>query len=289
MSRAKRFEINGGIYHVIARGNNKDVIFRENIDKGYFIKQLKEYCVSKGFKIFAYVLMNNHYHIVLQTADVKLHEIMHAINSKYSKYFNFKYERVGHVFQGRYRSIPVQDERQFLNLIKYIHQNPVRAELVKFPQDYKWSSDSYYRKKRKGFVETGILLKSLDDNLGEAVQKYINSLLEPAECKYYKDDALGTDEYKSSCKNREKIPARKRLDEILFDTGISIDDYTLVKSGSRKRRLSKFKFKYASVAKKSNYSYNEIGANIGMTDSGIKEMIDRNEKNLQEKGDTNGK
>lgn len=104
MARAWREEYKGGVYHVIARGNNKEYIFKESIDKGYFIKLLKDHCSTMGYQIFGYVLMDNHYHIVIQPMDKKLQEIMHQINNKYSKYFNYKYKRVGHVFQGRYKS-----------------------------------------------------------------------------------------------------------------------------------------------------------------------------------------
>ena len=83
MSRAWREEYKGGIYHVIARGNNKEYIFKENIDKGYFIKLLKDHYNTMGYQIFGYVLMDNHYHLIIQTMEKKLQEIMHQINNKY--------------------------------------------------------------------------------------------------------------------------------------------------------------------------------------------------------------
>jgi REP element-mobilizing transposase RayT len=105
MGRNWREEYRGGIYHVIARGNNKEYIFKEDIDKGYFIKLLKDNCSVMGYQIFGYVLMDNHYHIAIQPMNKKFREIMHQINNKYSKYFNYKYKRVGHVFQRRYKSV----------------------------------------------------------------------------------------------------------------------------------------------------------------------------------------
>jgi len=91
------------------------------------IKLLKEHYITMGYTVYGYVLMDNHYHLVIQTFDKKLQEIMHQINNKYSKYFNNKYKRVGHVFRGRYKAILVQDERYILKLIRYIHKNPARA------------------------------------------------------------------------------------------------------------------------------------------------------------------
>lgn len=98
MGRTWREEYKGGIYHVIARGNNKEFIFKESIDKGYFIKLIKHALDGMGYQIFGFVLMDNHYHIIIQTLDKKLQEVMHQTNDIYSKYFNSKYKRVGHVF-----------------------------------------------------------------------------------------------------------------------------------------------------------------------------------------------
>ena len=162
MGRPWREEYKGGIYHVIARGNNKEYIFKESIDKGYFIKQLKECSIAMGYRVYGYVLMDNHYHIIIQTLDKKLQEIMHQINNKYSKYFNGKYKRVGHVFQGRYKAVLVQDERYMLKLLRYVHQNPVRAGICKLVGDYKWSSDIYYRKNINSFVSTRVIFEMLD-------------------------------------------------------------------------------------------------------------------------------
>ncbi len=116
MGRPWREEYKDGIYHVIARGNNIEFIFNESIDKGYLVKLLKECSISMGCRVYGYVLMDNHYHMILQTLDKKLQEVMHQINNKYSKYFNGKYKRVGHVFQGRYKAVLVQDERYMLKL-----------------------------------------------------------------------------------------------------------------------------------------------------------------------------
>ena len=125
-----------------------------------------------GYQVFGFVLMDNHYHIIIQTLDKKLQEIMHQINSKYSKYFNAKYKRVGHVFQGRYKAILVQDERYLVELLRYVHQNPVEAGICKLVEDYKWSSDIVYRKSIKGFVSSETVLDMLDKERKAAIKKY---------------------------------------------------------------------------------------------------------------------
>lgn len=187
MGRPWREEYRGGIYHVIARGNNKEYIFREDIDKGYFIKQLKQTMEGMNYRVFGYVLMDNHYHLLIQTMDKKLQEIMHQINNRYSKYFNAKYKRVGHVFQGRYKAILVQDERYLIWVLRYIHQNPVQAGICQTVCGYKWSSDIFYSKRVEGFVNANVVLGMLDADRNKAVKKYVELMSEKEEKDYEKE------------------------------------------------------------------------------------------------------
>ena len=277
MGRPWREEYKGGIYHVIARGNNKEHIFKEDIDKGYFIKQLKESIDGMNYRVFGYVLMDNHYHILIQTMDKKLQEIMHQINNKYSKYFNAKYKRVGHVFQGRYKAILVQDERYLIWVLRYIHQNPVQAGICETVSGYKWSSDVFYRRGIKGFVNVDIVLNMLDADRNKAVKKYMELMSEREEKDYEKEKIIGDEAYQLMCLSRKKTEERKRLDEILIETGISEEDYVLVKSGSRKRRLTQYKLEYAKAALALRYTYKEIAHNINITESSVKDLIYRNE------------
>ena len=172
MARDWRMEYKGGFYHVIARGNNKEYIFKNDVDKDYLIKQIKEYKEGMGFRIYGYVLMDNHYHFIIQTMDKKLQEIMHGINNKYSKYFNNKYKRVGHVFQSRYKAILIQDERYLISLIRYLHRNPIRAKMCEKVENYEWSSDVFYRKNIAGFIEINIILEMLSQDRAQAIKLY---------------------------------------------------------------------------------------------------------------------
>ena len=281
MGRPWREEYQGGIYHVIARGNNKEYIFKEGIDKGYFVKQLKDTIRGMNYRIFGYVLMDNHYHLLIQILDKKLQEIMHQINNKYSKYFNAKYERVGHVFQGRYKAILVQDERFLMKVLRYIHQNPVDAGICKFVSGYKWSSDIFYRNGIKGFVNTDIVLNMIDKDRTKATNLYKEFMSEiqekeKAEKDYELEKVIGNEAYKLMCLSRRKTDERKRLDEILIETGISDEDYILVKSGSRKRNLTKYKLEYARIALLQNYTFREIAQNINITESSVKDMVYKN-------------
>lgn len=278
MGRPWREEYKGGIYHVIARGNNREYIFRESIDKGYLVKQMKECSMSMGCRVYGYVLMDNHYHIIIQTLDKKLQEIMHQLNNKYSKYFNGKYKRVGHVFQGRYKAVLVQDERYMLKLLRYVHQNPVRAGICKKVEEYKWSSDIYYRKNIKGIVNTGVIYEMLDKHIGSAIEKYKEFMDELEVENYSKLGAIGEEAYQIMCLSRREEMQRKSLDDILAETGVSTEYYNLIKTGSRKRKLTEFKIQFIQSAIQERYTYSEIGKFMRMTDSGISNILDRREK-----------
>ncbi len=144
--RRHRIEYDGAVYHVIQRSSNREMIFGKVSDKECFIDLLAGYKKKLGFRLFGYVLMDNHYHLLLQTGAIPLSKIMQRINFRYSKFFNQKYNRHGHVFGGRYKAGLVQDESYLFAILRYIHQNPVQAGICKQVNDYKWSSDPAYRK-----------------------------------------------------------------------------------------------------------------------------------------------
>lgn len=275
MARDWREEYKGGIYHVIARGNNKEYIFKESIDKGYLLKLFKDNMEGMNYKLYGYVLMDNHYHLILQVFGKKLQEIMHQVNNKYSKYFNYKYKRVGHVFQGRYKAILVQDERYLLSLVRYIHQNPIKAGMCKTIEEYKWSSDIFYRAGRNGFICTDVLLDMLSSDRKEAINKYREYMQQEEETDYDNIKVLGEEAYQIMCSTRTRIEQKKRLDEILIDQGLSQEQYELVKQGSRRRDLTEYKVNYAREAIKLNYTHKEIGTNICVSDAAVRNLLNR--------------
>ena len=134
-----------------------------------------------------------------------------------------------YVFQGRYKAILVQDERYLVGLLRYLHQNPVEANICKTVEEYKWSSDIFYRKSMKGFVNIDTVLDMLDENRKEANSKYKELMLEKVEEDYEKVKVIGDEAYQIMCSSKNKSIERKRLDEILIDTGISMEDYELVR------------------------------------------------------------
>lgn len=121
MGRKPRIEFNGALYHVIQRGNNKEYIFKNNKHKQYFLSKLKEYKDIMNFEVYGYVIMDNHYHIVIRSRDVNISMIMHRVNNDFSKYYNISNKRNGHVFQDRYKGILVKDDKYLLSLLRYVH------------------------------------------------------------------------------------------------------------------------------------------------------------------------
>lgn len=275
MGREWREEYKGGIYHVIARGNNKEYIFKESIDKGYFVKLLKESMEGMNYRIYGYILMDNHYHLILQVFGKKLQEVMHHLNNKYSKYFNYKFKRVGHVFQGRYKAILVQDERYLLSLLRYIHQNPIKAGICKTVEEYKWSSDVFYRINSDSFINIGTILDMLSSDRKEAINKYREHMQQEEQTDYDNIKVVGEVAYQIMCSTKKKVEQKKRLNEILIDQGLSQEQYELIKKGSRRRELTEYKVNYAIEAIRLNYTHKEIGENIGMSDTAIRNLMKR--------------
>ena len=146
MARAPRLEGEGSVYHVIARGNERKAVFRDDRDREAYLERLAKYRERFGFRLLAFCLMDNHVHLAVERGEEKLSRVMLALQSSYTQAFNRRHGRVGHLFQGRYQAFLVEKERYLLALIRYIHRNPVRAGVVARPPDFVWSSDRYYRR-----------------------------------------------------------------------------------------------------------------------------------------------
>ncbi len=140
MPRQARKKSSSNIYHIMLRGINRQNIFLDNRDRRTFIKHLKEIKNDTNFILYAYCLMDNHIHLLLRETEAPLELIIKRIGIKYAAYFNNRYLRCGHLFQDRFRSENVEDDRYFLTVLRYILRNPVKAGICPAPGDYPWSS-----------------------------------------------------------------------------------------------------------------------------------------------------
>ena len=150
MARPLRVQYPGAFYHVTSRGNERKAIFKSKGDRERFLSYLKSANERYDAIIHTYCLMDNHYHILLETPRSNLSQILHHINGAYTSYYNVKRKRFGHLFQGRYKAILVQKDAYCQELSRYIHLNPVRAGIVGKPSQYKWSSYCYLIGLKKG-------------------------------------------------------------------------------------------------------------------------------------------
>lgn len=272
MGRKPRLEYPGGVYHIIQRGNNREYIFGNDHDKRFIIDLIKEYRDKFKFDLYGYVIMSNHYHLILKLSDVPLQDIMHRINNKYSRNFNKTYNRTGHVFENRYKGILVIDDKYLLSLLRYVHQNPVLARMCKWVSDYPWSSDRLYRlnNKSNGIVNIDFILDIFTKDRVDAIKSYIDFMDEnkKEDIGVFEDaDVIGAvntrviDEYiKSDTKSLDKILKDVTEDETLYNN---------IKEGSRKRNLSRYKKEFIDIAIKSGYTMEEIGKSISISATAI--------------------
>ncbi len=144
MTRPLRIEYEGAFYHVLSRGNERKEIFRDDKDRILFTEILGEMSARFSVDIFAYVLMGNHYHLLLRTNRANISKSIQWLGVTYTRRFNIKHRRSGHLFQGRFKSFLIENDKYLLILSCYIHRNPLRAGIVRRLVDYQWSSYKIY-------------------------------------------------------------------------------------------------------------------------------------------------
>lgn len=180
MARPLRIEYPGAFYHIIQRGNERKDIFISEQDRVKFYEYLAALHTRYKVNIHTYCLMNNHYHLILETENANLTKAMHYLNTSYTVYFNVKRKRAGHLFQGRYKAILVEADEYLHQLSRYIHLNPVRVGLVKDPVNYPHSSYKYFISSAKppDWLDTGFILSLFDTNGNKAKSLYRKFVLE---------------------------------------------------------------------------------------------------------------
>lgn len=238
MARPLRIEYEGAVYHVTSRGNGRKSIFKDESDKELFLSRLEKVNKLYNWLCYAYCLMNNHYHLIIETPEGNLSRGMRQINGIYTQMFNKRHRKTGHIFQGRYKAILIQKESHLLEACRYVVLNPVRAKIVQKPEDYKWSSyrgtvgiekthpclttewilGQYSKRKRdaerryKEFVEAGIGGESIWKEVkGQCIlgkEEFVESLI---------DYIRGNRDIKEIPKS-QRYADRPRLEE-LFDKG----------------------------------------------------------------------
>lgn len=218
MARQLRIEYEGAFYHVISRGERHENIFFNDYERLKFLEKLGELIDKFNLKIHCYALMNNHFHLLLETPEGNLSKAMHYLNTSYSNWFKSKHQIIGSIFQGRYKSILVEKEAYLLTLSAYIHLNPVRAGVVIKPEEYRWSSFSSYLKNDKLilWIFTHDILKMFSGNREEYKAFVYSCMIEGNEIR--KEDIRGKHSIlgRKEFSDRIKKKFRSRIREIDF-------------------------------------------------------------------------
>lgn len=180
VTRPLRLEFPGAFYHVTSRGNARKKIFRNDKDRDQFLFIFAAAIKKHNWRCHTYCLMDNHYHLVIETVDPTLSKGMQDLNGNFTQWFNARHKTVGHIFQGRFKAFLIEEQRYLLNVARYVVLNPVRANMVEIPQDYKWSSYRILSGLDKSFdwFTTSKILEQFSQNKKKACRQYQKFVME---------------------------------------------------------------------------------------------------------------
>jgi len=214
MARPLRIEYEGAVYHVTSRGNAKSDIYLDDTDRELFLEVLLYVVQRFGWQCHAYCLISNHYHLMIETPQANLSRGMSQLNGMFTQRFNRKHERVGHLFQGRFKSIIVDKDAYLLELSRYIVRNPMAAHMVKAAGD--WTYSSYLATaglvQKPAFLHVDWLLSQFGDSKAQAQQYYIHFVRKSGGKSPWQSlngpDILGSDDFREKLQaNIEGIPS----------------------------------------------------------------------------------
>jgi REP element-mobilizing transposase RayT len=294
MARQLRINYPGAFYHVTSRGNERKAVFKSTRDREKFLEYLETATLRYNAAVHVYCLMENHYHLLLETPLGNLPQIMRHINGAYTTYFNVKRDRSGHLFQGRYKAILIDANEYAKELSRYIHLNPVRAEMVERPEEYNWSSYQDYTGVRKAheWLNREFILGNFGSKFPEAERAYKKfvSSLEGKECEsplkeVFASTILGGTgfvEYvkKSFVKDKEvnkQIPATK----VLMEKASMEEILECVDREFPVSRLSRDLKQYLSHRYTSE-RLEKIGDQFKISESAVSHAVKRISKNIAE-------
>jgi len=209
MPRKARFTIENGNYHILSRGNNRQIIFNKDADFQEYLKHLLFYKKKYGVKVYHYVLMSNHVHLILWSPTGKfLSELMKCVNLRYAQYYRKVYGGIGHFWQDRFKSFLIEDGKYLLVCGRYIELNPVRAGIVKVPEEYHWSSyRSYSGGKKNEIVDLDpeyFGLSKKEEMRQKLYQEFVMDGIKEkrSEERFFRDGAYGSKEFVERLKER---------------------------------------------------------------------------------------
>jgi REP element-mobilizing transposase RayT len=300
------------LHHIIVRGIEKRDIFTDDADKKRFVARLSTLLIKGSMKCFAWSLMTNHFHLLLMPTAVSLSETMRRLLTGYAVYFNRKYQRTGHLFQNRYKSILCEEEPYFLELVRYIHLNPLRAGLVKDLDGlarYPWSGHAVLLGNRtmegqetnevlmrfgknktrslrgyRQFIADGISIGRRDDLTGGGLKRSLLGREKVKDFAVYDERILGSGEFVETLTRDETKRARKKSQRSIGDllqmvceiTGV--DSRTIDRPG-KARAIARARAIFCCIAvREYGYSGKEAGAATGLGSAGVSIAVRRGEE-----------
>lgn len=204
MGRVPRINIKGALYYVTSRGDHEQDIFKSDPDYLAYFELLKKYKEQYGFKLFSFILLPNHLHLLIElTGDATISQIMHALNSNYTKYFNGKYDRKGHLFQERYKMVIAEKAPYLGSITSYIHEHPIRLGLAKTQWEYKYTSYKNYQGDKSAPIDINIEegIKDISEEEYSALSKELG-----------KNGIIGSAEFIESANAKLELEKSKALE-----------------------------------------------------------------------------
>jgi REP-associated tyrosine transposase len=286
--RKPRLHLPGGLYHVVLRGNGRQPIFRTNDDRWQWQSFLGLGLARYQHRVHAYCWMSNHIHMAIQAGAEPLAGFMRFVASRYARYFNRETGRPGHLFERRYRAILVQQDEYLLELVRYIHLNPVRARMVTDPADYQWSShNAYLQKRRADWLTVDFVAGLFDTNRRGARLAYARFMTaQPTDTTLQllrngiseDDRILGDDSWtKDVLASRHSPVTHRNFDDLVQDTcrRYRITESALA-SRSRSRLNSNIRAEIALAATNQGIAtVTEVAKRFGRAHSGLSRALNR--------------
>ena len=280
MSRPLRIEYDGAVYHITSRGNARKPIYKDDEDRRIFLEVLYRVNTRYNWLCHAYCLMNNHYHLIIETPDGNLSHGMRQLNGVYTQLFNKRHNRVGHIFQGRYKAILIQKESHLLEASRYVVLNPVRGKAVKEePDEWKWNSyrSTSGKEKPHPCLTTDWILGQFGSKGRQSEKKYKEFVIAGiGEDKIWKDvkgqSILGEDEFierfLNHVKGYEEVKEIPKSQRYIGRPGLA----ELLKGTKRRKDISK---KAKEAIEKYGYSQKEIADYLGIHYSTVSRMVNK--------------
>ncbi len=294
MARKPRIHYPGASYHVILRGNAGHTIFFNKQDRSQFFYLLQDGIERYNHRIHAYCLMENHVHMLIQVDEVPLSRIMQNISFRYTRYINKRKKQAGHLFQGRYKALLIDADNYLLELVRYIHNNPVRAGMVKTPAKYSWSSHNVYMGATDvPWLTTDWVLSQFAGQKNQAVALYGDFVRKGKDENHRKvfhqgtidGRILGEDSFEEKVltKALQKVTCRATLDHVLQ---VVCDQYEIcqedLSSGGSHRRISVPRSVAALIVREMDHlTLMDLSVRLKRDLSGLSQAARRLEKRLE--------